>query len=41
LGQLTTLTQRMTAAGLDVELRVLGAPWTLSPGRDLAAYRVI
>ena len=41
LGQLTTLTQRMTAAGLDVELCVLGAPWTLSPGRDLAAYRVI
>jgi signal transduction histidine kinase len=41
LGQLTTLTQRMTAAGLDLELRVLGAPWTLSPGPDLAAYRVI
>ena len=41
LGQLTTLAQRMTAAGLDVELRVLGAPWTLPPGRDLAAYRVI
>jgi signal transduction histidine kinase len=41
LGQLATLTQRMTAAGLDVELCVLGAPWTLSPGRDLAAYRVI
>ena len=41
LGQLTTLTQRMTAAGLDVELCVLGAPWTLSPGMDLAAYRVI
>jgi signal transduction histidine kinase len=41
LAQLTTLTDRMTAAGLDVELRVLGVPWTLSPGRDLAAYRVI
>ena len=41
LDQLTTLTDRMAAAGLDVELRVLGAPWTLSPGRDLAAYRVI
>ena len=41
LGQLTTLTDRMTAAGLDVELRMLGAPWALSPGRDLAAYRVI
>jgi signal transduction histidine kinase len=41
LGQLRTLTDRMAAAGLDVELRVLGAPCTLSPGRDLAAYRVI
>jgi signal transduction histidine kinase len=41
LDQLTTLTDRMTAAGLDVELRILGAPWSLSPGPDLAAYRVI
>lgn len=41
LDQLTTLTDRMAAAGLDVELSVLGAPRTLSPGPDLAAYRVI
>ena len=41
LGQLTTLTDRMAAAGLEVELRVLGALWPLSPSRDLAAYRVI
>jgi signal transduction histidine kinase len=41
LSQLTTLTDRMTAAGLDVELRVHGTPSTLPPGRDLAAYRVI
>ncbi|HEX8007333.1 MAG TPA: histidine kinase [Trebonia sp.] len=41
LGQLTTLVERMAAAGLDVEPRILGAPWTLSPGRDLAAYRVV
>jgi signal transduction histidine kinase len=41
LGQLTTLADRMTAAGVDVELSVLGVPWTLSPGRDLAAYRVV
>jgi signal transduction histidine kinase len=41
LDQLTTLTERMAAAGLDVRLRVLGARWPLSPGRDLAAYRVI
>jgi signal transduction histidine kinase len=40
LDQLTTLTDRMAAAGLDVELRILGAPWSLSPGPDLAAYRV-
>jgi signal transduction histidine kinase len=41
LDQLTTLTDRMAAAGLDVQPRILGAPWPLSPGRDLAAYRVI
>jgi signal transduction histidine kinase len=41
LRQLTTLTDRMAAAGLEVEPRILGAPWSLSPGRDLAAYRVI
>jgi signal transduction histidine kinase len=41
LGQLTTLTDRMAAAGLDVELRITGAPLALSPGRDLAVYRVI
>jgi signal transduction histidine kinase len=41
LDQLTALTDRMAAAGLDVELRILGAPWSLSPGPDLAAYRVI
>jgi signal transduction histidine kinase len=41
LDQLTTLTDRMAAAGLEVELKILGVPWTLPPGRDLAAYRVI
>ena len=41
LDQLTTLTDRMAAAGLDVELRIVGAPWSLSPGQDLAAYRVV
>jgi signal transduction histidine kinase len=41
LDQLTTLTDRMAAAGLDVELKILGTPWTLPTGRDLAAYRVI
>jgi signal transduction histidine kinase len=41
LYQLRTLTDRMAAAGLDVELRILGTPGALPPGRDLAAYRVI
>jgi signal transduction histidine kinase len=41
LGQLTALTHRMVAAGLDVELRILGAPWALPPGGDLAGYRVV
>jgi signal transduction histidine kinase len=41
LDQLATLTDRMAAAGLDVDLHITGAQRRLSPGRDLAAYRVI
>ncbi|HEY2640715.1 MAG TPA: sensor histidine kinase, partial [Streptosporangiaceae bacterium] len=41
LDQLATLTDRMAAAGLDVDLRISGEQRGLSPGRDLAAYRVI
>ncbi len=41
LDQLATLTDRMAAAGLNIELRIMGPPWKLPPGRDLAAYRVI
>jgi signal transduction histidine kinase len=41
LDQLMTLTDQMAAAGLDVDLRVDGAPRALPPGQDLAAYRVI
>src|SRR5262249_38075511 len=32
---------RVSAAGLPVEVRVSGEPWPLSPGADLAAYRVV
>ena len=41
LDELATLTDRMAAAGLDVDLHIIGAQRRLSPGRDLAAYRVI
>jgi len=41
LGELDTLIGRVSAAGLPVELRVSGEPRPLSPGADLAAYRVV
>jgi signal transduction histidine kinase len=41
LGQVRPLIDRVTAAGLPVELRVSGTPRALPPGTDLAAYRVI
>ena len=42
LGQLEALVGRMRAAGLPVELAVTGtAPQSLSPGVELAAYRVV
>jgi len=41
LGQLQPLLDRLTTAGLPVELRVGGKPRALSPGLDLAAYRVV
>jgi signal transduction histidine kinase len=41
LGELDALIGRVSAAGLPVELRVSGEPWPLSPGADLAAYRVV
>jgi signal transduction histidine kinase len=41
LGQLQPLLDRLTAAGLPVELQVSGMPRALPPGLDLAAYRVV
>jgi signal transduction histidine kinase len=41
LGELDGLIGRVSAAGLPVELRVSGACQPLSPGADLAAYRVV
>jgi signal transduction histidine kinase len=41
LGELDALIGRVSAAGLTVELRVRGEPRPLSPGADLAAFRVV
>jgi signal transduction histidine kinase len=41
LGELDTLIGRVSAAGLPVQLQVSGTPRPLSPGADLAAYRVV
>lgn len=41
LGGLGSLIRRVSAAGLDVDLRISGLPRDLSPGLDLAAYRVV
>jgi signal transduction histidine kinase len=41
LGELTELIGRVSDAGLPVETKITGTPWPLSPGADLAAYRVV
>jgi signal transduction histidine kinase len=41
LGELDALVGRVSAAGLPVELWVSGRPRPLSPGANLAAYRVV
>jgi signal transduction histidine kinase len=41
LGQLRTLVDRVSAAGLDIDLQVDDMPRDLPPGVDLAAFRVV
>ena len=41
LGELGLLIDRVSGTGLPVELQVSGAPRSLPPGADLAAYRVV
>jgi signal transduction histidine kinase len=41
LGELKDLVSRVTEAGLPVELKITGTARPLSPGADLAAYRVV
>lgn len=41
LGELDALIGRVSATGLPVEFQVSGEPRPLSPGADLAAYRVV
>jgi signal transduction histidine kinase len=41
LGQLQPLIDRVSAAGLPVELHISGVPRELPPGQDLAAFRVV
>ncbi|WRZ49426.1 histidine kinase [Streptomyces sp. NBC_01314] len=41
LDRLPALTSRVRASGVPVELSVTGTPSPLSPGADLAAYRVV
>ncbi|HEY1624106.1 MAG TPA: sensor histidine kinase, partial [Streptosporangiaceae bacterium] len=41
LADLRALTDRVTAAGIEVTLDVSGTPAAIAPGLDLAAYRVV
>lgn len=41
LGDLSELARSVTAAGLPVEVAMVGRPVPLSPGTELAAYRVV
>jgi signal transduction histidine kinase len=41
LGQLEALVGRIDAAGVPVDLRIVGTPRPLPPGLDLTAYRVV
>jgi signal transduction histidine kinase len=41
LGHLQALIDRVTMAGLHIDLKITGCPRALSPGADLAAYRIV
>ncbi|MDX3715133.1 sensor histidine kinase [Streptomyces europaeiscabiei] len=41
LGRLDQLARRVRAAGVPVDVRITGTPFTLPPGVDLCVYRVI
>jgi signal transduction histidine kinase len=41
LAHVGDLARRSRAAGLPVDVRIIGAPATLTPGVDVAAYRVV
>jgi signal transduction histidine kinase len=41
LGQLDRLVDRVTTAGLQVDVRIEGVPRPLTPGLDLTAYRIL
>jgi signal transduction histidine kinase len=41
LGELDSLIERVDAAGVPVDLRIVGTPRRLPPGLDLTAYRVV
>lgn len=41
LAQVGALAERMAGSGLDVDVRVEGAPGPVSPGVDISAYRIV
>jgi signal transduction histidine kinase len=41
LAQIDALAERMAGSGLDVDVRVEGAPGPVSPGVDISAYRIV